>query len=766
MAKKAKSVIPQEMTADEQVQELVSKLMKIADKLRGKVDAALFKDYILGMLFYRYLSEQTVEYIEQELLIGESKTYEEAINDHEYNASIASIFENDEKAQGFEPSYSGLVKYWSTDHLGYVIEPDNLFSRLYERSLIKVSRAENEDKFSVDHLAKALKSLVKSTEGRDSEPAFHNLFKEVLDYDRLGNSVEEQSEKMAQLIVDIGQLSFGIKDAKIDILGTAYMELIGKFASSAGKKAGEFFTPISASKLLAKLATVGLEEAKYICDPAAGSGSLLLQVNNALPKHKVNHYYAQEYVDSTYSLLRMNLLLHGIPHSQFTAYNDDTLNHDNFYDENGKLIKFTVQVANPPFSADWKADIGLENDPRYKGGGLPDKRFGEIGFVEHMAYHMDDDGRIAVILPPGVTTRKEEYSMRKYFISKNYVDAIISLPLNMFHTTDLPVIIMILKKNRNGNADNVFFLDASKEYTRGRPKNYMTDEQIDRVVHAYMERKDVQYCSIRVPVEQIANEKTNNYILNINRYLPKKRDYINIDVEEKQSELIELNQAVADSNKRLQQWLGSDLMQTFRFTQDNGDIYPDWHDDKLSSFFMKVKTKNKDGEITNVLTNSARHGLIPQSYYFDKDIANTDKTDNYFVVETGNFVYNPRTSKDAPCGPIRVYELPDTGVVSPLYKVFKPIKDIYTLYWKYYFQSSYWNPYIIKNSGKGARHDRFSVKDPDFFSMPVIFPESLEEQQKIAEFFSDIDECIELEEKRLRVLKELKKGLLQKMFKK
>ena len=551
MPKKTNSVIPHEMTADEQVQELVSKLMKIADKLRGKVDAALFKDYILGMLFYRYLSEQTVEYVEKGLLARENKTYLEAINDHQYNPDIAAIFEQDENAETFERSYSGLVKYWSTDHLGYVIEPDNLFGRLYERSLIKVSRAENPDKFSVDHLAKALKDLVKSTEGRNSEPAFHNLFKEVLTYDRLGNTPEEQSQKMAQLIVDIGQLSFGIKDAKIDILGTAYMELIGKFASAAGKKAGEFFTPISASKLLSKLATVGLEEAKYICDPAAGSGSLLLQVNNALPKHKVSHYFAQEYVDSTYSLLRMNLLLHGISYSHFTAYNDDTLNHDNFYDENGKLLKFTIQVANPPFSSDWTPDLGLENDPRYKGGGLPSQQYGEMGFVEHMVYHMDDDGRIAVVLPHGVTTRGEEYKIRKYLIEKNYIDAIIGLAPNMFQTTSSAVLIMILKKNRNGSSDNILFINASKDFTKGRPKNFMADEQIDKIVQAYIDRKDVEKYSAVVPVSEIIK---NDYNLSVNRYADNTEEEASVDIQAMRNELLELNRKIVSMDAQLEDW--------------------------------------------------------------------------------------------------------------------------------------------------------------------------------------------------------------------
>ena len=554
MAKKIVPAVSQEMTADEQIQELVKKLMKIADKLRGKVDAALFKDYILGMLFYRYLSEQTVEYIEEGLLSKENRTYIDAINDHEFNAKIAAIFEDDEKAEGFEASYSGLIKYWSISHLGYVIEPENLFSSLYERALIKATRNENPNKFSVEHLDKALKDLIKSTEGRDSEPVFHKLFNEVLTYDRLGNNPEEQSQKMGQLIVDIGQLAINVKDAKIDILGTAYMELIGQFASSAGKKAGEFFTPVSASKLLAKLATVGLEEAKYICDPAAGSGSLLLQVNNALPKHKVNHYYAQEYVDSTYNLLRMNLLLHKIPYAQFTVFNDDTLNHDNFYDENtGKPINFTIQVANPPFSADWTPELGLENDPRYKQGGLPSKQYGEMGFVEHMAYHMDDDGRIAVVLPHGVTTRNEEYRIRKYLIDKNYVDAIIGLPANMFHTTTSAVLIMVLKKNRNGNSDNVLFINASKEFTKGRPKNYLTDEQIDKIVQAYTDRKAVDKYSSVVPVSEIIN---NDYNLSVNRYADNAEEEASVNIQIKFAELKELNHKIEKSNEELLKWFG------------------------------------------------------------------------------------------------------------------------------------------------------------------------------------------------------------------
>lgn len=555
MAKKTvQPVAVQALTPEDQIHELASKLMKISNKLRGKVDASQFKDYILGIIFYRYLSEQTVDYIES-LLKKDNKTYLEAINDHEYNEAIADILADAEDAEGFEASFSGLVKYWSISHLGYVIEPKYLFSNLYRKALIKEDRTVNPDKFSVDDLDKALKELVKSTEGHPSEPVFNGLFDDVLSFSRLGKQVEEQSRKIAQLIVEIGQLSFNIKNAKIDILGTAYMELIGQFASQAGKKAGEFFTPICASKLLAKLATVGLEEAKYVCDPAAGSGSLLLQVKEALPKHQIIRFYGQEYVDSTYSLLRMNLLLHKIPYTNFTVYNDDTLNNDNFYDDNtGKPIKFTVQVANPPFSTEWTPKLNLKDDPRYKSGGLPSTQYGEMGFVEHMAYHMDEDGRVAVILPHGVTTRKEEYNIRKYLIDKNYVDAIISLPANMFHTTSSAVLIMVLKKNRNGNADNILFINASKDFTKGRPKNYLTDEQIDRIVQAYIDRKNIDKYSSVVPIAEIIDEKKNDYNLSINRYVNNSENEEFIDIQEKREELKTLNIKVIHMDLKLQNW--------------------------------------------------------------------------------------------------------------------------------------------------------------------------------------------------------------------
>ena len=326
-------------------------------------------------------------------------------------------------------------------------------------------------------------------------------------------------------------MSFDAKDTTFDYLGTAYMILIGLFQSGAGKKAGEFFTATCASKLVARLATVGLKEVKNACDPCAGSGSLLLEVKNSLEEHKVGHFYSQELNSTTYNLNRMNMLLHGVPYKQFTAYNDDTLRHDNFY-EDGKPILFTVQVSNPPYSAPNSAsDPSYLDDVRYSSCGvLAPKSKADLAFVEHMVYHMDEDGRIAVLLPHGVLFRGgAEEKIRKYFIeSLNILDAVIGLPANLFHGTSIPVCLLVFKKKRNGNLDDVFFIDASKEFEKGKDQNVLRDQDIEKIVNCYIDRKDVENYAHVAAMSEIVD---NNYNLNIPRY---------VDTSEKEPE-IDLN---------------------------------------------------------------------------------------------------------------------------------------------------------------------------------------------------------------------------------
>lgn len=481
----------------EQSRELANKLWAIANHLRGNMDSSKFKDYILGVIFYRYLSERTESYMD-ELLKKDGVTYRQALEDEE----LASV-----------------VKEWAIEHLGYVIEPKYLFNSFI--SEIK------EAKFSIEHFETAISELTASTIGQESETAFDKLFDDMNLQDKdLGKEVSQRTDLISKIILKIGDISFDLSGEHVDILGTAYMILIGLFQSDAGKKGGEFFSPTCACELLAKLATVGLSEVVSACDPCAGSGSLLLQVQEQVESHDVTHFYAQELNGTTYNLLRMNLLMHGVPYKKFTTYNDDTLKKDNFDDET-----FQIQVSNPPYSAHHTMGKSYESDPRYSGAGvLAPASKADLAFVEHMAYHMADDGRVAVLLPHGVLFRGgAEEKIRRYLIDTlNCIDAIIGLPANMFHGTSIPVCVLVLKKDRNGNSDNICFIDASKYYTTGREQNIITEEDITRIVEAYANRVDVEkFCHIALK-EEI---ESNGYNCNIPRYVDTFEEEEVIDIQ-------------------------------------------------------------------------------------------------------------------------------------------------------------------------------------------------------------------------------------------
>ena len=486
-------------------QELAKSLWAIANDLRGSMDSSKFKDYILGIIFYRYLSERTEGYMD-DLLAQDGITYIEALNN---------------------PEFSDTVKGWAIDYLGYVIEPRYLFKSLVDE--IK------ENTFSISHLENAIKKLTESTLGQESETAFDKLFDDMNLQDKdLGKEVSEITALIGKVMLKVGDIPFDFKNAQFDVLGTAYMQLIALFASDAGKKGGEFFTPTCASELLAKLVTVGLESAHSVCDCAAGSGSLLLEVQKELSTHNVSHFYAQEKNGVTYNLLRMNLLMHGIPYRSFTTYNDDTLVHDNFKNVSEG---FQLQVANPPFSLKYSASKSFESDPRFASCALPPKSYADLGFVEHMVYHMSNDGRIAVLLPYGVLFRgNNEKKIREYLIGTlNVVDAIIGLPANLFHGASIPTIVMILKKNRNGDSDNIFFMDASKYFKKGKNMNELEEKDITRIVECYKNRVNVDKFAYKAPLSEVKED--NDYNLNIPRYVDTFEEEEPIDLDDVRSKI-------------------------------------------------------------------------------------------------------------------------------------------------------------------------------------------------------------------------------------
>lgn len=494
--------------------ELCNKLWSMANALRGNMEAYEFKNYILGMIFYYYLSDRTEKFTEKLL--------------KDDNISYADAWKNDElKDAIIEESLSDL---------GFVIEPQYLFSKL-------VAMVENKS-FDIEFLQAAINSLMESTIGTPSQADFEGLFSDMtLDSTKLGHSVKDRSAVMAKIIASLDEINFSLEDTKIDVLGNAYEYLIGQFAATAGKKAGEFYTPAGPAELLCRLACLGLTDVKSAADPTCGSGSLLLRLKKYA---RVGQYYGQELTSTTYNLARMNMILRGIPYPYFTIYNGDTLEHDYFEDKT-----FRVQVANPPYSANWSAEMKFMEDPRFNEyGKLAPKSKADFAFVQHMIYHMDEDGRAVVLLPHGVLFRGgAEETIRKYIIEKlNVLDAVIGLPANLFFGTGIPVCVLVLKKERNGNKDNILFIDASKEFEAGKNQNILRDCDIDKIVAAYQERKDIEKFAHVATMEEIAE---NGFNLNIPRYVDTFEKEPEIDLAAVSSEIRGLQKEIKQINAEL-----------------------------------------------------------------------------------------------------------------------------------------------------------------------------------------------------------------------
>ena len=510
----------QEIQAKQQA-ELHTQLWAMANDLRGSMDASEFKNYILGLIFYRYLSDKLLRFVNEELKDDEI-TYIEAWNNEEFKQDIIDLLVD---------SDSGL---------GYVIEPNNLWSTLIE----KINIAQ----FDISMLAKAINDLTESTLGLASQRDFENLFDDMdLNASKLGKTEADRSALISKVMLKINDINFHYEDAEIDVLGDAYEYLIGQFAASAGKKAGEFYTPQQVSKLLAKLVTIGKNKLKNVYDPTCGSGSLLLRVAK---ETDVVSFYGQEKVATTYNLARMNMLLHGIPFNHFDIENNDTLEHPN---EDHMQLRFDAVVANPPYSAKWSADAKFLDDERFSAyGKLAPKSKADYAFIQHMLYLLDDAGTMAVVLPHGVLFRgAAEGVIRKYLIKeKNWLDAVIGLPANLFFGTSIPTCILVFKKCKKN--DDIFFIDASKEYESGKNQNRLTDENIEKILDTYINRKDVEKYAHAVFLEEI---EENDYNLNIPRYVDTFEEEEEIDIKEVIKEIKELEAKRDELDKEINVYL-------------------------------------------------------------------------------------------------------------------------------------------------------------------------------------------------------------------
>jgi type I restriction enzyme M protein len=418
------------------------------------MDADEFRDYILGFIFYKYLSEKMHLYADKILA--------------EDGIKYLDINENSDRGK----EYLLAIHDEALDTLGYFLKPSELFTQIAHRGN---NGAEGTDDFILEDLERILNNIEQSTLGTESEDDFNKLFEDLdLASTKLGRTVEDRNKIIAKVLSHLDQIDFELENTEADVLGDAYEYLIAQFASGAGKKAGEFYTPQQVSKILSKIVTTGKERLRSVYDPTCGSGSLLLRV--AREVQDVGRFYGQELNRTTYNLVRMNMILHGVHFRKFDIRQEDSLERPQHTD-----MEFEAIVANPPFSAKWSANPLHMNDDRFSQyGRLAPKSKADYAFIQHMIHHLAENGAMATVMPHGVLFRgAAEEHIRKYLIEeRNYLDAVIGLPANIFYGTSIPTSILVFKKCRE-DADHILFIDASARFEKVKNQNVLRPEDID-----------------------------------------------------------------------------------------------------------------------------------------------------------------------------------------------------------------------------------------------------------------------------------------------
>lgn len=507
------------MSSDKK-QQLEQQLWKIADTLRGKMSADDFRDYILGFIFYKYLSEKMHTYADK-ILEPDNLKYEEIESHPEKEALLAAI------------------KDEALNRLGYFLEPSELFSELARRG-----NAEGKSKFILADLSKVLNHIEQSTMGTDSEEDFGHLFEDLdLTSSKLGKSENDKNELIVKVLAHLQEIDFDLNNTESDVLGDAYEYLIGKFASGAGKKAGEFYTPQQVSTVLARLVTLGKTKLRNVYDPTCGSGSLLLRV--AKEVQEVGGFFGQESNPTTYNLCRMNMIMHDVHYKKFDIKNEDTLERPQHFDQ-----RFEAIVANPPFSAEWSASPLFMSDERFAAyGRLAPKGAADFAFVKHMVHQLAEDGTMACVLPHGVLFRGgAEGHIRQHLIKdKNYLDAVIGLPANIFYGTGIPTCILVLKKQRE-HKDAILFIDASQGYEKVKTQNFLRKQDIDRIIDTYKNwTSDEKYSK----VAELGLVEENDYNLNIPRYVDTFLIEDSVDLDIVSAELITIESATRETDRTI-----------------------------------------------------------------------------------------------------------------------------------------------------------------------------------------------------------------------
>ena len=516
-------------------EQLFKALWDVANLLRGAMTADNFRDYMLSLLFYRYISARYEAVARREM--GSDLPAEKSL--------LTWYQENKDDVNEFEDM---MLK---STH--YIIKPRYLWSAIYE-----LARTQD------DNLLTELRDSFRHIEEESFKGALKGLFSEInLQSEKLGKDYTSRNKMMCNIIskLDENLVEF---DQKGDILGDAYEYLIGQFAAGSGKKAGEFYTPQQVSTILSRIVTLDCQnpaaghkkELRSVLDFACGSGSLLLNVNNQMRLHggKIGKIYGQEKEVVTFNLARMNMLLHGLHDSEFEIFHGDTLTNDwpMLRDSNPvKPVTFDAVVANPPFSLRWDPDDETSNDPRFKNYGVSPKSAADFAFLLHGFHYLSESGTMAIIVPHGVLFRGgAEASIREKLIHDDNIDCVIGLPSNLFYSTGIPVCIIVLKKCRK--TDDVLFINAAECYDKGKKQNVLLPEHIDKILETYSTRSEEDRFSRRVSLKEI---RDNGYNLNITRYVSLAQEEPQVDLAANHAQLTKIEADIKSSTEKLNSYL-------------------------------------------------------------------------------------------------------------------------------------------------------------------------------------------------------------------
>lgn len=500
------------MAREQERAELHRTIWQIANDLRGSVDGWDFKNYVLGILFYRFISENITKYInEEEAKAGNT------------NFNYADISDADAE----------LGRAVTVAEKGFYILPSQLFVNVRKRAASDPDLNET--------LSEVFNAIENSAKGADSEDDMKGLFDDIdVNSNKLGATVTKRNETLVKILTAIGDLKFGdITENEIDAFGDAYEFLMTMYAGNAGKSGGEFFTPQEVSELLAKITLVGKTEVNKVYDPACGSGSLLLKFAKVLGKENVRQgFYGQEVNITTYNLCRINMFLHDINYEKFNIALGDTLIDPKHWDDE----PFDCIVSNPPYSIKWEGDSNplLINDPRFAPAGvLAPKSKADLAFTMHMLHWLSTNGTAAIVEFPGVLYRGgAEQKIRKYLVDNNFVDTVIQLPANLFFGVTIATCIIVLKKSKKDNS--ILFIDASNEFVHEGNKNKLSDENIARILNAYIERKD----------EEHFTKLVQNGVISENEYNISVSSYVEAESTGEEVDIVALNEQIAQIVKR------------------------------------------------------------------------------------------------------------------------------------------------------------------------------------------------------------------------